>query len=305
MIYNTFCFFSRYLYRIPIFDISRKVLALTIVYFLYNTPYEDYDKIQPIINNFINNVIDTGLSMKLRIQEKIQDIIKKYYGEKDDYILTSAYLYTTLTQKYDVTEYLKKNRFLSKIDNNIILKLYEQLDIPFYHSNDIRIKFSFTYKEIPSILYYSYNNHNYIPYPPYSDEIMENYRLDIIEPHYLNTIASKKKYFYSLFQMESKDILTIEINNEKNRKLMEYFQLIQTPFCDFGILYDCAIPLKWILIDNDIEIDTFNDFYLSFINVYIDDETMELKEHFIKINNINERIISDRMIEIMVLKKSE
>ena len=80
--------------------------------------------------------------------------------------------------------------------------------------------------------------------------------------------------------------------------------MIKTPFNDFGILYNCPIKLKWILYENGIDIYSFSKFYLKFLNLYFDEEKMDLNNHFIEFNQdeIDNILISDRMKEILIQK---
>ena len=149
------------------------------------------------------------------------------------------------------------------------------------------------------------NYSHYIPYPPYSTDIISNFRNDIILPMYTSNL--KKKYFYSLFNIETKDILTIKLNDNDNNMLLQYFDMIKTPFNDFGILYNIPIKLIWVLVENNIDINNFSKFYLKFDSIYINDKTFELNDHEILLTNkdLNKFIISERMKEIINLKKKE
>jgi hypothetical protein len=217
-------------------------------------------------------------------------------------------LYTNLEDNYDVTRLFHRNIVKTyKIDIELILNFYSSLNILFKYNDNIRLKIYFNYNNIDYIIYYRYIpylNNYYVPYPPYSEEIMNNYRHDIINPFY-QTIT-KKKYFYSLFNMESKDIEKIEINNEMKNDLLKYFAMIKTPFNDYGILYNVPVKLLWLLVENNIDINNFYKFYLKFQNMYIN-ENFELNEHFIEMNkeDVNEFIISDRMKEIMEIKNKD
>ena len=166
------------------------------------------------------------------------------------------------------------------------------------------MKIYFTYKNINYILYYDFCNSYSIPYPPYSENILENYKKDIILPKYNKVI--NKKYFYYLFMVESKDIYTIKINDKINEDLNLYFEMIKTPFNDFGILYASFIKLRWILAENNIDLNNFKSFYLKFLNLYLDEENLDLKEHCIEFNkdDLNKYLISKRMKNILLLKDS-
>jgi len=213
----------------------------------------------------------------------------------------------------DVTSYFN-NREINYIDIMTIKELYKinNLDvIELETENDIRLKISFSYLDRDYIIYFPYNrilpsnltsDAYLIPYPPYSEKLLGYYRNDIIIPTYIKHRGPK--YFYSLFSIESKDILEVEINGTINYDLENYIEMIQTPFNDFGILYHTPVKLKWILSENNINLETFRKFYLKFLNPHLDEETMELCDHVIELNNeqLNSIIISDIMKKILDIK---
>jgi hypothetical protein len=104
--------------------------------------------------------------------------------------------------------------------------------------------------------------------------------------------------------MESRNLLSVDINGIENNHLLNYFKKIQTPFCDFGILYNNPVKLSWVLMENNIHINEFESFYLKFLNLYFDEDLMDLKEHSIQLNknDLNKYIISKRMEDILLLK---
>ena len=249
---------------------------------------------------YINSIINIYSTIKYKLYS--------LYRKKKTFNITKVLLYTNLEDNYDVTRLFHRNIVKTyKIDIELILNFYSSLNILFKYNDNIRLKIYFNYNNIDYIIYYRYIpylNNYYVPYPPYSEEIMNNYRHDIINPFY-QTIT-KKKYFYSLFNMESKDIENIEINNEMKNDLLKYFAMIKTPFNDYGILYNVPVKLLWLLVENNIDINNFYKFYLKFQNMYIN-ENFELNEHFIEMNkeDVNEFIISDRMKEIMEIKNKD
>ena len=109
--------------------------------------------------------------------------------------------------------------------------------------------------------------------------------------------------FYSLFNIESKDILLTCINDLHCERLYKYFNLIKTPFNDFGILYNVPVKLKWILAENNIDMYAFETLYLKFLNVYFCEKEFDIKEHFIKMSkhDLEQIFISNRMIEMLNL----
>lgn len=110
-----------------------------------------------------------------------------------------------------------------------------------------------------------------------------------------------KKFLYSLFSIDSKNILNIKINDVENLQLLNYFQCLKTPFNDFGILYNVPVKLIWALYENNIDLESFNKFELNFLNPYFDENTFELIEHNIKLSNneLNNIIISNYHKDIL------
>jgi hypothetical protein len=107
--------------------------------------------------------------------------------------------------------------------------------------------------------------------------------------------------------MESKDIMEIKINETKCDTMINYIEMIKTPFNDYGILYNTPIKLIWCLTENNIDITKFSKFYMKFESFYFDEEKLELNEHYIEMfkKDLNDIIISKRMIEIIKQKKKE
>lgn len=251
---------------------------------------------------YLERIIDDTLIIKLKIENK--------YFKKDDFILTKVLLYTNLKDNIDVTKYFKTNMY-NKISRSTIKELYEYKNIPLEYNSDIRLKIFFSYKNINYIIYFPYSKNinkeseeYYINYPPYSEKIISDYRNDIIAPFHTDII--KKKFLYSLFSIESKNINTIMINDIDNIDLILYFESVKTPFNDFGILYNVPIKLIWALYENNIDLENINTFELIFLNPYFDEDTCELKVHNIKLsgNQLNELIITDHMKDIL-RKKNE
>jgi len=246
--------------------------------------------------NYRYEILDYVLLLKIKLN--------KYLFPIKDYSLIKIQLFKNLNNYIDVTEYFH-NKNINKIDKYTIIDLYCKYNISFNQNDDIRLKIYFSYKNIYYILYYDYSNSYHIPYPPYSDKILEDYKKDIILPKY--TKAMNKKYFYYLFMVESKNINVIKINDKINEDINIYFDMIKTPFNDFGILYGSFIKLRWILTENNIDIANFKSLYLKFLNFYLDEINMDLKEHIIEFNkdDLNRDLMSNRMESILLLKKSE
>ena len=75
--------------------------------------------------------------------------------------------------------------------------------------------------------------------------------------------------------------------------------MIQTPFNDFGILYNLPVKLIWILKENNIK--NFKNINILFSNMYFDENSIELKNHFINLSNkeLNNIIISNRIEDVL------
>jgi len=244
-------------------------------------------------------------------------IIDYFYGK--EFYLCNCYLYSDLNRKYEVT-YLLKNFSIKLINRDLIDEIYDYLNIKFVNNENIRLKFIYYYEGKKYISYFPYykiniftgqsmllNKDYYLPYPFFNNLIMENYRKNIIYPSYSKKFSEEQisnkftqnNNLYNLFNMESKNIRALTINNKFNIKLEDYFKLIKTPFNDYGILYNCPIRLIWILVENNISISDFKNFYIKFWEHIFNEENMSLKEHFINLDNLNSIIISEHMKEIL------
>lgn len=238
--------------------------------------YKNYDI-------YLLNTLDVILNVKIKCTE----LIRYLSSDNNDFVLLKTELYNDLYSYQDVTK-----EFLSiikdRVDRKVIIDLYSLIRKEIVFNDNIRLKIYFRYKSIEYIQYFPYSNDNYIPYPLYSEDIIKNYRNDYVYPNYININKNiNNSIFYSMFSMESKDIDSIIINDtifNKDTELYNYFKKIQTPFYDLGILYQCPIRLLWALVENSIDINTFKNFELKYLNMYFDEEKMDLLEHKITFN---------------------
>lgn len=286
-------FVNIYLYSIP------EIFYMTcIIYINLSTMFIMYKRIINCIYVIylyknIYHYIDLLLNLKIFL-------CNLYKNKKDNlFELNKIILYTDLIENHDVTKYFK-NMNLNEINKKTFDEIYTRYNLKFNYNDNIRLKIFYSYKDNNYISYFVYQTHN-IPYPPYTEDILKDYRNDIIMPIYNK--YSKNIRLYSLFNIDSKTILYIKINDIENKKLLEYFELLKTPFNDFGILYNNPVKLSWLLTENNIDLDTFNDFNLKFLNLYFDEEKMDLFEHYIKLNknDLDKFILSDRMKDILCL----
>jgi len=267
--------------------------------------------------NFLYYYIDLLFNVKIKIYDFFQ-----YLFINNNFILNDVELYTTVSKKYNIKFYFD-NYEINKIDAKLIYDIYKFYRINFEDNEDIRLKINFTYNNNNHILYYPLHKQifkdfaedkYYIPYPPYNETIISNYRKNIVNPIYYT--STKKSILYSLFMIDSKNLHKVELSkqNDKinnyyttllNDKLLKYFNKIKTPFNDFGLLYNCPVKVKWILVENSIKIKSFKKLFIKFLNMYFDDENFELKDHFINLTNIEDFVISERMKSELLIKNNE
>jgi len=178
--------------------------------------------------DWLYSIIDYLFFIKLKITN-----IYSNYLINNEFILDNAILYTDSYNYHHVTYYFNYYN-TNKIDNNLIQKIYDNLDIKYVENEDARLKLEFRYKNKKYILYYPikkqifniFDEKNYfIPYPPYNDEIINNYRKSIVNPHY--NIPTKKSILYPLFMIDSKDVCNVEITllNELIENNLQNFKI--------------------------------------------------------------------------------
>ena len=281
---NTYIYKELFLEKFYIIKNAIIPLNLLYVYYIYNNRFY-----------YLNLTLDYILNFKLYIQK----IFKNDYYEK--FSIDGIYLYTDLENNIEVTKYFKKN-YIKYIDKDLIKNLYSENMISIDDNKHIRLKILYRFNGNNYIMYFPYSNTDYIPYPPYSNEIMESFRNDLIIP--THTQVYKKKYIYPTFSTECKDIHNIKLNGIEEESLLNYFNKIKGPFNDFGILYNTPILLRWILSENNYDIDKFESLYINFLSVYFDESDFELKQHYIEMNKemLDNIIISKRIENILIQK---
>ena len=247
----------------------------------------------------LNNILDYILSIKIFINNVYKSCLN------NNFIMTKVLLYIDIDNYIDITQFFNNN-IINRIDRNLIDIIYTQYNICNNKNKDTRLKIYFKFQQINYIIYFSYENtvnkdlnEYYLPYPIYNKDIMDKMKFDIVLPYYKD--EKDKKEFYSLFHIESKDILLTCINDIHDNELLTYFNLIKTPFNDFGILYNVPVKLHWILIENNIDINTFDNLYFKFLSVYFCEKEFDIKEHYITMykDDLDKVFISDRIKEII------
>ena len=252
-------------------------------------------------------------------KDKLNNFLYKigYYKSKYfEYELLNAYLYKDISNKVNIKLYFDNNYDIDKINKNTFMQIFDIYNIEINSDNvrinpDIRIRLDFKFYGKKYILYipYSYNKNiytncteKYIPYPPFTNDIMNKYKNNIVEP--FNKKYISKYPLYSLMNINFKfiDECKINYNNNTSRNIKEYIEMINTPFYDMGILYNCSIPIAWICSDNYVKCNDFKSIYLKYSSYYFNEEKMEFKENIIEIDNLNDIFVSDILEEYICNK---
>ena len=225
-----------------------------------------------------------------------------YKNTHFEYQLLNAHLYTDLSQNYNITSFFN---IIDKIDKKLFTLIYEDFNIKFEDNENIRIKLNFIFCNKEYILYIPYNLKNDIQYPPYTNEIMDKFKNNIVNP--IHKSYNKKYPLYTFLTMNFRDIDECKIyyndhSNIGHIDIKEYIKKIDTPFNDMGILYDCSIPISWICNDNYVSTDNFKKIYLKYSNYYFNEEKMELEENIYESNHLNNIFISP-ILKIYIDKK--
>jgi hypothetical protein len=255
---------------------------------------DNYCRIKIYISNKINN--------NKNIFNNLLYKIGYYKNTHFEYQLLNAHLYTNLSQNYNITSFFNNNYDIDKIDKKLFTRIYEDFNIYFDDNENIRIKLNFIFCNKEYILYIPYNLKNEVQYPPYTNEIMDKYKNNIVTP--IHETYNKKYPLYTFLIINFKDIDECKIydNNDSYIDIKDYIKKINTPFNDMGILYDCCIPVSWVCNDNYINIDNFKKICLKYSNFYFNEEKMELEENIYESNDLNNTFISPIM-KIYIDKK--
>ena len=288
---------------------QNKNIINTYVILLLNIMYS-YDFYERNKNNIFINHASLYVLDKLILCKIYLKLLYNKYCINNNFRLEDAYIYINAYESINIKLYFKNElKNINKIDEATFLKLLNKYVNEY--NDDIRLKLIYYYKDVKYIQYIPYKpffktDNYYIPYPPYNQEIEEKLFKGVVEPLFNN--EDNKLLLYTLFKIDCKNIYNIEINNKNfNYYFHDYFEMIKSPLNDYGILYNCPIKLKWILIENGIDIYKFDNIKIKFLNGYLDEQTFEFKDHQIEMSkyDLEKIFISDRMKEILLLKNKD
>ena len=82
----------------------------------------------------------------------------------------------------------------------------------------------------------------------------------------------------------------------------DYLEKIKTPYQDFGILMNTPVRMNWILEENGVDGDEVESWKMVYMNDYFDEECMELKKHEKESKNVEDCVVTERVMEIVKRK---
>jgi hypothetical protein len=104
---------------------------------------------------------------------------------------------------------------------------------------------------------------------------MEDFKKDIVMPYYPH--HDSKPIIYPFFMMDCKDIENVILYKQDiTHFMLRIVQKVQSPMCDFGLLYDCPVRLKWIFVENGLEL--YKEFKVKYMGYYLNEDTMTLED---------------------------
>ena len=232
-----------------------------------------------VLKNVLLSALDQILYFKLWVMKKYNE-----YFPVEDFVLESVKLYLNLRLSVDTT-YAFSKYCKGKIDLELFDRLLYDYNTSCYLKmrdyENMRLKITYKYKGKEGVLYYTYlpiierQEERYVPYPPYTEKIMEDFKKDIVLPYY--PYHSSKPILYPFYMMDCKDVKSVLLYKEDvSRKWLKTIQKIQSPLCDFGLLYDCPIRLKWICVENNFDI--YNLLSIRYLGYYLNEDTMTLED---------------------------
>ncbi len=220
-----------------------------------------------IVNDKLNN-IGTLCNYKIVENEFTPQLYKK--------ILTSTH---QLNKEYGLIKY-DNSAFDSDLYKNMIMKIIYKYDEKEYI-------FIYTYE--------MYLNNVILPMPLYSEEILENFKKDIIKPYYMK--HNKNASLYSLFHIDCKRIKSVRYNGLENENIKNRVNEYKGIMNDFGLMYKSRIQAKDIL--TSYETEYLESFEIEFEAPYFDEVTFDIIPHIIYITKPDDYIISERIESIL------
>ena len=235
------------------------------IIFLVKHPYLLY--IYVLMSDLFNNCIDNIILFKLFIEKNINELIKIY---KINYEIENIYLISN-------TNFLLVNN-INKLNKEIFEEIFRNNNCELDDDSCILVKYKYEGKKYR--LYINYRNieENIYDFPLNIEQIQENI---------------EKKYNRStilFFKNECNEIKEAKINELDIKEIIEE---CNGPFCDFGLIHNHKIYIKYLIKELGLRLDEFKKLEIKYTNYYMDEIEMELVDHEINIFDTNDYIQSE------------
>lgn len=281
-------------------------LGIFLIYVLYNYLIINIIFETNNIYKIIDYVITKILYIKIYIQKIYQKIYNDYFLEKGFKIKNIILIDNNCNNVTSINENYLNN--FDKLNCEVYKKLiYDTFDynksvglINYFDINDnnLYIKIVYNYDNVEYIFIYNNEmarNNVTLPMPLYSEEIIENFKKDIINPYYGK--HNKDASLYGLFHIDCKRIKSVRYNNVENEMLLNAINKYKGLFNDFGLMYKSKVKVCDIL--NYYELEYLEKLEIEFEAPYFDEITFDIIPHIIEIKDKNDYIISDRIKSIL------
>jgi hypothetical protein len=261
-----------------------------------------FEKISQIIYQCIEWKVDIEMS------------IKKWIPKSNDMKIRKVELYGGQgMKKKDVTTKIKKMSVYNQELIEFLYKLEYGIDIVRCEDKkNVRLKIYYEFMQKEYIQYLSYETilkyegeKSILKFPWIKKDSIELYRKDIVEPYFWEMRG--KFVLYSLFMVECKNmVIYIKKRGEEMKEMRwrerDYIEKIKTPYQDFGILMNTPVRMSWILEENGIDREEVESWKMVYMNDYLDEELMELRKHEKESKNVEDCLVTERVMEIVKRK---
>ncbi len=268
---------------------------------------QDKKQIFKILDFILNQFIYT----KMFIQNYYKKIYQTYFMVKGFRITNiiicdpNTCLVTGLNSNYDYKEYTELSPAVyEQIIININNSIQSTLNIHNCYSNESDLKICYNYDEKPYVFMYTSKMAKsgiILPLPLYNENIITNFKNDIIYPYYPN--HSKSASFYSLFHIDCKNIKSVIYNGTEDKLLLRRVNEYKGLLNDFGLMYKSELQAKDILSDRELK--ELKELKIEFEAPYFDEDTYDIIPHIIRIKSGEDYIISERIKSIIQKRNQE
>lgn len=240
---------------------------------------------------------DSFLTYYILVRKKMDEVARQIYRRtmiQPGFHLKEAFLHGMPGRsEILVTQDLIKKRYICR---SVIVELLEKQG--FYRKNhdffaiNPYLDILYTYDGVPYKIVYEYRNLQDLPIPWVSEKILEDFKKDVILPHF-----QKRSIHHSMYQLfrECNQVESVELNGVKSEVLRRRLSLFEGPMHDYGNLHLNPVRVKYILKPQ--EVSSFQSLVITFAKGYMCEEEFEIKEHKIVCYGLEDLIQSTRMQE--------